>query len=119
MGGAPFGPRHRLRERPPVIVYCLLAIHPVERSFYSQRLAFFGKPGRCTRTMQKRWPVGASITTQRCSRLTTMAPNFSRRATLAGISSEADARSRQLLAIANAQGYAAAWSPNGTAPLGR
>jgi hypothetical protein len=28
-------------------------------------LAFFGKPGRCTCTTQKRWPVGACITTQR------------------------------------------------------
>jgi hypothetical protein len=31
------------------------------RSLQSQRLAFFGKPGRCTRTTQKRWPVGASL----------------------------------------------------------
>ena len=29
----------------------------------SHGLAFFGKPGRCTRTTQKRGPVGACITT--------------------------------------------------------
>ena len=45
---------------------------------WSQRLASFGKPGRCTRTTQKRWPDGACIT-QRWRRFTTFAPSFSRR----------------------------------------
>src|SRR5262249_17110137 len=49
--------------------------------------AFFGKPGRCTRTTQKRWPVGACITTQRSGRSTTLAPSFSKRATSAEMSS--------------------------------
>ena len=53
----------------------------------SHWFAFFGKPGRCTRTTQKRCPVGACITTQRSRRSTTCAPSFSRRATSAGISS--------------------------------
>jgi hypothetical protein len=53
----------------------------------SQRLAFFGKPGRCTRTTQKRCPVGARITTHRSNRLTTLAPSFSSLATSAGMSS--------------------------------
>jgi hypothetical protein len=53
----------------------------------SHWFAFFGKPGRCTRTMQKRCPVGACITTQRSRRSTMCAPSFSRRATSAGISS--------------------------------
>ena len=53
----------------------------------SHWFAFFGKPGRCTRTTQKRCPVGACITTHRSRRSTTCAPSFSRRATSAGISS--------------------------------
>ena len=51
----------------------------------SQRLAFSGKPGRWTLTTQKRWPVGACITTQRSRRSTTVAPSFPRRSTSAGI----------------------------------
>ena len=38
----------------------------------SAYMAFFGKPGRCNRTTQKRCPVGASITTQRSKRSTTL-----------------------------------------------
>src|SRR5262245_3223347 len=52
---------------------------------HSQRLAFLGKPGRCTLTTQNRWPVGACITTQRSSRFTTLAPMPSKRATSAGM----------------------------------
>jgi hypothetical protein len=45
------------------------------------------QPGRCTRTTQKRWPVGACMTTQRSGRPTTVAPSLSRRRTSAGMSS--------------------------------
>ena len=54
---------------------------------HSQRWAFVGNPGRCTRTTQNRWPEGACITTQRSRRFTTCAPSFSSRATSAGMSS--------------------------------
>jgi hypothetical protein len=54
---------------------------PTSRASHSHRLAFFGKPGRCTRTIQKRCPVGACITTHRSMRSTTLAPDLSKRAT--------------------------------------
>src|SRR5215813_2520296 len=45
MGGAPLGPRHRLCERPPVIVYCCLAIRPVERSFLVPAVSILRETG--------------------------------------------------------------------------
>lgn len=52
-----------------------------------QLFAVFSNPSRWTRTTEKRWPVGARMTTHRSMRLSTAAPSFSSRATSAEISS--------------------------------
>src|SRR6185369_2355927 len=62
----------------------------------SHTLATVAKSVDCGRTMQKRWPVGASITIQRFTRATRFAPNPSSRRASASRSSASMSRCTRL-----------------------